>query len=58
MAEHILRYEPFIEKLTEEGYIVIGHDHVAHGASTQKNLIGIIEKKDFIWRGDGSKCNE
>ena len=48
MAEHILRYEPFIKKLTEEGYIVIGHDHVAHGASTQKNLIGIIEKKDFM----------
>ncbi len=48
MAEHILRYEPFIEELTNEGYIVIGHDHVAHGLSTTKELIGVIEKKDFM----------
>ena len=48
MAEHILRYEPFIEKLVEEGYTVIGHDHVAHGLSTTKDKIGVIENKDFM----------
>ena len=48
MAEHILRYEPFIEKLVDEGYTVIGHDHVAHGLSTKKEKIGVLENKDFM----------
>ena len=48
MAEHILRYEPFIEKLTDEGYVVVGHDHVAHGESTKKENIGVLKNVDFM----------
>lgn len=39
MEEHILRYEPLAEYLTNNGYAVIGHDHLGHGAS-------VFEEKD------------
>ena len=49
MAEYILRYEGFIEFLTKNGYIVIGHDHLAHGNSTEDpSKIGIIEDEDYM----------
>ena len=48
MAEHILRYEPFIETLIEDGYVVIGHDHIAHGSSTTLDKIGVIEEGDYM----------
>lgn len=48
MAEHILRYDEFAEKLAENGFVVIGHDHYAHGNSTEKNKIGVIENGDFM----------
>jgi len=40
MAEYIERYEPFAEYLTENGYSVIGHDHLGHGktAKTENDL--------------------
>ena len=33
VSEHILRYAPFAEYLTERGFAVVGHDHLGHGAS-------------------------
>lgn len=33
MVEFIERYIPFAEFLTEKGYMVVGHDHIGHGAS-------------------------
>ena len=33
MVEFIERYIPFAEFLTENGYMVVGHDHIGHGQS-------------------------
>lgn len=35
MIEYIERYKPFAEYLNEQGYLVVGHDHLGHGASIQ-----------------------
>lgn len=47
MAEHIDRYHDFAVYLTEQGFAVIGHDHLGHGKSLndQKDL-GFFAKKD------------
>lgn len=37
MAEHIARYEQFVEFLVGKGYIVSGHDHRGHGKTAQLN---------------------
>ena len=33
VSEYILRYEPFACYLTEQGFAVVGHDHISHGSS-------------------------
>lgn len=33
VSEYILRYEPFARYLTEQGFAVVGHDHIGHGSS-------------------------
>lgn len=33
MQEYIERYEEFARYLTERGFLVVGHDHLGHGAS-------------------------
>ena len=33
MIEYVERYEPFAQYLTEQGFLVAGHDHVGHGQS-------------------------
>ena len=33
VSEFILRYEPFAEFLTAQGFAVVGHDHIGHGES-------------------------
>ncbi len=33
MVEYIERYEEFASYLTEKGFLVVGHDHLGHGAS-------------------------
>jgi len=38
MAEHITRYEPFMTRLCEAGYIVFGHDQVGHGDTAQASV--------------------
>lgn len=37
MAEHIARYEEFVEFLVKEGFSVSGHDHRGHGKTAQLN---------------------
>lgn len=33
MVEYIERYRPFAEYLNDQGYLVVGHDHLGHGES-------------------------
>ena len=33
VAEHVARYAPFAEFLTQRGYLVVGEDHPGHGKS-------------------------
>lgn len=33
MVEYIERYEAFAEYMTKKGFLVVGHDHLGHGAS-------------------------
>ena len=41
MAEHSQRYESIAEKLTQQGYAVVAHDHRGHGHSIpQGGLVG------------------
>lgn len=40
MAEYIERYEAFAEFLTEQGHMVVGHDHIGHGHS-------VADQKDW-----------
>ncbi|MCI8327570.1 MAG: alpha/beta hydrolase [Lachnospiraceae bacterium] len=35
MIEYIERYEEFAEFLTEQGFVVVGHDHLGHGQSIE-----------------------
>lgn len=35
IAEHIVRYDPFARFLAENGYIVVGGDHLGHGRSAR-----------------------
>lgn len=49
MAEHILRYDEFANKLVDAGFAVYGEDHYAHGeSSTDIKKIGVITEKDFM----------
>ena len=40
MVEFIDRYEEFAEYLADRGFVVVGHDHLGHGAS-------IVSKEDY-----------
>ena len=43
MVEYIERYLPFAEFLTQKGYMVVGHDHIGHGASvSDRNDLGFF----------------
>lgn len=46
MCEYIGRYEPFMQLLAENGYIVCGHDHIGHGASAGENGLGYFAPRD------------
>lgn len=51
MAEHIERYWEFMEFLSENGYLVCGHDHLGHGRSTTEENRGFFGGKggvDFL----------
>ena len=47
MTEHIERYDFFMRKLAEDGYVCFGYDHLGHG-KTAKNAdeLGFIAHKN------------
>lgn len=51
MAEHIERYENFAEYLTQQGLVVVGNDHLGHGAS-------VLSKEDwgYFEKENGADC--
>lgn len=47
MVEYIERYRSFAEYMTEQGYLVVGHDHLGHGASiTSEEEWGFFQEED------------
>ena len=47
MVEFIDRYDDFAKFLTEQGYIVVGHDHLGHGESvTDPERLGYFAEGD------------
>ncbi|MBO5479324.1 MAG: lysophospholipase [Clostridia bacterium] len=47
MQEHIGRYDEFANVLADNGYIVVGHDHLGHGSSVKNEEdFGYFAKKD------------
>ncbi|KIS03656.1 alpha/beta fold hydrolase [Paucilactobacillus wasatchensis] len=40
MAEHVNRYEEFAQFLTQQGWLVVGDDHLGHGHSATENHLG------------------
>lgn len=46
MQEYILRYDELAQFLTEQGYIVVGHDHLGHGDSIlEEKYLGYFAKE-------------
>lgn len=54
MTEYFGRYEGFAEYLSENGILVIGHDHIGHGKSANPEDYGYFGSKDGwkIWIED------
>lgn len=46
MAESLIRYDYFAERLCKEGYIVYGNDHRGHGFTAEKDLLGYVGETD------------
>lgn len=47
MQEHIGRYDEFAQVLANNGYIVVGHDHLGHGDTAKsEDDFGYFAKKD------------
>lgn len=47
MAEYIDRYDPFASFLANQGYAVIGHDHLGHGQTAKSDAdLGFFAEKD------------
>lgn len=51
MVEYIDRYDEFARFLNENGYYVVGHDHLGHGQSVVSN-----EKLGFFHESKGNAC--
>ena len=46
MVEYIERYKPFAEFLNDQGVLVVGHDHLGHGKSIQKEAdLGYFDER-------------
>lgn len=54
MTEYFGRYEGFAEYLSENGILVVGHDHIGHGKSSTPEDFGYFGPKDGwkIWIED------
>lgn len=51
MVEFIERYSDFANDLTKKGFLVVGHDHLGHGAS-----VATREDWGYIAKEQGSTC--
>lgn len=51
MCEYLERYEPFIEYLVGQGWIVCGNDHLGHGKTAASE-----EELGYMGGGDGWRC--
>lgn len=40
MTEHIMRYDQFARFLADQGFVVIGHDHLGHGKTVRDGRSG------------------
>ncbi|MBR3641426.1 MAG: lysophospholipase, partial [Oscillibacter sp.] len=49
VSEYILRYEDFARFLTENGFAVVGHDHLSHGASIAEGAPPLYFGKRGSW---------
>ena len=49
MTEYIGRYDAFMRKMAESGYITFGYDHIGHGQTASKEELGYFAEKDS-WR--------
>ncbi|MGX7204693.1 alpha/beta fold hydrolase [Enterococcus pingfangensis] len=45
MAEHVLRYQPLADYLNTQKIVMIGHDHLGHGASIHEDPPGYFHDK-------------
>lgn len=52
IAEYIGRYDPFASYLTEQGFAVVGHDHLGHGQTARKGR----REFGFLAERDGWSC--
>ena len=49
MMEYIKRYDEFAQYLCDQGYYVVGNDHLGHGKSVQaKSEYGFFQRK--VWK--------
>jgi alpha-beta hydrolase superfamily lysophospholipase len=46
MAEHIGRYESIMTQLAEDGWLVIGHNHIGHAYTSEKEEYGYFGPKN------------
>ncbi|MEG0092159.1 MAG: alpha/beta fold hydrolase, partial [Oscillospiraceae bacterium] len=51
MVEHMDRYEEFMNFMAENGYVMVGHDHLGHKASVDSD-----DELGFFAEKDGYKC--
>ena len=51
VAEYIDRYDPFMSFLADNGFVVVGNDHLGHGKS-----IASPEEQGFFNEADGWNC--
>ena len=49
VAEHIGRYEDFARFLAQKGFVVVGHDHLGHGASLPAGGTAVYFADDRGW---------
>ena len=46
MAEHIARYDGFMQRMANEGFLCFGHDHLGHGLTAENDEeLGFISSK-------------
>ena len=46
MAEHIARYDGFMQRMANEGFLCFGHDHLGHGMTAESDdELGFIASK-------------